>query len=450
MFVHLTRVGLIRSQPTMKAIMQSINADRGRHTHCVVFSLLMIVITAFSPTAAPDALAAGSVKTDFEVYPEPSLQPLPQAGAKIVDPVFGTTILRLTDGSQGESRCGVSYSTIPVFNVNSTRAYISCYPNATARFFQFNPTTFVASGKTTIPTPPVNLSQYWMIWSGTNPDLIYGNNGTAIYAYNVVSQTIAPVVDATQFFLAGERLNWQMSKSENDDVFADTFDGSSENIGYIVWRRSDNKMLLKQYESVDEVEIDKTGRYLAVSRFNGGTGIWDLQTGTVNNLSAGFNHRGLGRATAFTVMNYGSLGYRSLATPTTLTKLLPDHTWNFPSQEDHFSMLANDELWGMASRYSPTGSGVVNALDNEIVQIATDGSQRVRRLAHHRSVVHNNNYDAQPKANISRDGKFIAFSSNWGNATGRMDVYVGQVPPGSSTTPTDTTPPTIPTGLRVQ
>lgn len=429
--------------------MQCFNTDRGRHTYCVVLFLLMIVITAFSLMAAPDTFAAGSVKTDFGVYPEPSLLPLPQAGAKIVDPVFGTTILRLTDGSQGESKCGVPYSTIPVFNVNSTRAYVSCYPNATARFFQFNPTTFVANGKTTIPVPPVNLYQYWMIWSGANPDLIYGNNGTSIYAYNVASQTISLVVDARQFLLASERLNWQMSKSENDDVFADTFDGSSENIGYIVWRRSDNKVLLKQYESVDEVEIDKTGRYLVVTRFGGGTGIWDLQTGTANNLSAGFYHKGLGHATAFTVMNYGSLGHRSLATPTTMTKLLPDRTWNFTSQQDHFSMLANDEQWGMASRYSLTGSGVVSAFDNEIVKIAADGSQRVRRLAHHRSVVQNGNYDAQPKANISRDGKFIAFSSNWGNATGRVDVYIVQVPPVSPVA-ADTTPPAIPTGLRIQ
>jgi hypothetical protein len=427
--------------------MQCFNTERGRHTHCVVLFLLMIVITAFSLMAAPDAFAAGSVKTDLGVYAEPPLQPLPQAGAKIIDPVFGTTILRLTDGSQGDSRCSVTYATIPVFNVNSTRAYVFCDPFSTARFFQFNPTTFVASSKTTIPSPPVNLKQFWMIWSGTNPDVTYGNNGMFIYAYNVALQTISTVLDARQILVAGESLNWQMSKSENDDVFADTFDGSSENIGYVVWRRSDNRVLLKKYESVDEVEVDKTGRYLVVTRFGGGTGIWDLQTGTVNNLPAGFHHKGLGRATAFTVMNYGSLGYRSLATPTTMTKLLPDHTWNFPSQQGHFSMLANDELWGMASRYSPAGSGVVNAFDNELIQIATDGSQRVRRLAHHRSVVQNDNYHAQPKANISRDGKFIAFSSNWGNGTGRVDVYVGQVLPDSST---DTTPPAIPTGVRAQ
>ena len=90
-------------------------------------------------------------------------------------------------------------------------------------------------------------------------------------------------------------------------------------------------------------------------------------------------------------------------------------------------MLADNEGWGLASRYSTTGSGVAKTFDNEIVLVATNGSNQVRRLAHHRSVV--NDYGDQPKANISRDGQFIAFTSNWGNANGRRDVYIVKVPP---------------------
>lgn len=416
----------------------------------------MVTMTASS------ASAGGSLKTDFGVYAEPPLQPLPQAGAKLIDPVFGTTVLRLTDGSQGESRCSVTYATIPVFNINNTRAYVVCKPYSLARFYQFNPTTFVASSPTKIPSSPANLKQFWMIWSGTNPDIIYGNNGAAIYAYNVATQSMTTILNAEQILAAGERLNWQMSKSQNDDVFADTFDGSSGNIGYIVWRRSDNKVLLKQYEPSDEVEIDKTGRYLIVSfttsccgaSASGSVRIWDLQTGLSTKLSPsqGFYHRGLGQGRAFTWTYGGSgtLGYRTLTTPTLITKLLPDSSWSYHTgQQDHFSMLADNESWALASRYSTTGSGVVNAFDNEILQVSTDGSHRVRRLVHHRSVAENNNYDAQPKANISRDGRFIAFTSNWGHADGRLDVYVVQIPLVSSSS-ADTTSPAGPINLRVQ
>lgn len=437
--------------------MRSFNAGIPGQKRRVALSLLMIVIAASNPMVpmtVSNAAVADSLKTDFGVYAEPPLQPLPQAGAKITDPVFGTTVLRLTDGSQGGTRCNVSYATIPVFNVNSTRAYVRCDPFAIARFFQFNPTTFSASSGTTIPSPPINLKQFWMIWSGTNPDVTYGNNGAAIYAYNVATQSMTTVLNAGQILAAGERLNYQMSKSENDDVFADTFDGSSENIGYVVWRRSDNKVLLKQYESADEVEIDKTGRYLIVSFTGGSVRVWDLQTtSTLLNPAPpgyGFVHRGLGHGTAFTWIPGGSgtLGYRALATPTLITKLLPDSSWSYTDQQDHFSMLADNELWALASRYSTTGSGVVKAFDNEILQVATDGSLRVRRFAHHRSVVQDNYY-ATPMANISRDGRFVAFTSNWGTATGRVDVYIVQVPPISSSTP-DTTPPATPTSLRVQ
>jgi len=53
--------------------------------------------------------------------------------------------------------------------------------------------------------------------------------------------------------------------------------------------------------------------------------------------------------------------------------------------------------------------------------VATDGSQKVRRLAHHRSVFAEY-YDA-PRANVSRDGCFVAFTSNWGGS-GRRDVFI--------------------------
>lgn len=108
--------------------------------------------------------------------------------------------------------------------------------------------------------------------------------------------------------------------------------------------------------------------------------------------------------------------------------LVPGY-WGYSAnnQQDHFSLLADNEGWGLASRYSTTGSGVAKTFDNEIVLVATNGSNQVRRLAHHRSVV--NDYYDQPKANISRDGQFIAFTSNWGNASGRRDVYIVKVPP---------------------
>jgi hypothetical protein len=80
------------------------------------------------------------------------------------------------------------------------------------------------------------------------------------------------------------------------------------------------------------------------------------------------------------------------------------------------------------SRYSASKGPVLNPFNNEIVQVATDGSDRVRRIAHHRSLVCV--YEDQPKASISRDGRYVAFTSHWGVVNGRRDVYiVVNIPP---------------------
>lgn len=94
-------------------------------------------------------------------------------------------------------------------------------------------------------------------------------------------------------------------------------------------------------------------------------------------------------------------------------------------------MQADNDLWALASRYHDGGGTVSAAFDNEIVQIATDGSGRVRRVCHHRSVF--NEYYDSPFAGISRDGKFINFSSNWGSASGRHDGFIVRIPAASTT-----------------
>src|SRR5437016_3029190 len=99
--------------------------------------------------------------------------------------------------------------------------------------------------------------------------------------------------------------------------------------------------------------------------------------------------------------------------------------------------LADNESWCLISNFT-AGNGAAGPFRNEIFQASTDGSQRVRRLAHHHSVYRD--YWDTPRADISRDGRFVAFTSNWGSNT-RRDVFIIKVPQGSGTG--DTTPPSI-------
>ena len=99
-----------------------------------IFALCAVTACSNSNSAAvqtpapltPDSLITETPTTSFTIRPEPVLPPsLPQAGAKVTDPTFGTTLLRLTDGADGNTEMGVQYSYWPVFNRNSTRIHVN-------------------------------------------------------------------------------------------------------------------------------------------------------------------------------------------------------------------------------------------------------------------------------------------------------------------------------------
>jgi hypothetical protein len=399
----------------------------------------LAVILAAILSACVDA---ATVKTDSGVYREPPLPVLGSAGSRITDPTFGTTIIRLTDASDG-SDCQTQYSYWPAFNCNSTRVQILCLPQGTTAlrtmFMKFDSVTLAVTGKSVFQTPPAGewlISRSDSIWSGVHPDIIFGhNNFKKLYAYNVATGVYTMIKDFSSIVLPGGGLN-QMSKSRNDDTFAFTLTNSTGAYsGYVAWRRSTDTVLLKQIDStVDEVALDKSGQYLVMDPVNGNNKIWDLQTNTFTQLTwgvDGFFHYANGVGTTVTgISNPHGLGIRNLATPHS-TKLLLK--WPISRPNMHYSLLCDDESWVEVSSSVANSGAVQYAFDNEIFQVATDGSGRVRRLAHHRSMM--TGYDASPRANISQDGRFIAFTSNWGNASGRTDVFVVVVPPVTNPNP---------------
>jgi len=389
--------------------------------------------TTPTTTTPTTTTTSGSIKTDFGVYKEPALPSLPSSGSKIIDPTFGTTILRLTDGRDGSTNAQVGYSNLPSFNRDNS--YVMAVENlggSRAKFYTFDPVNFSSGNGFVLSKPPSGLQEYGLIWSGVNRQVTFGVGQNKIWQIDVSTQQATLVKDLTSYGAGGYIT--QMSKSLNDDVFsASIVNSSGSTVGYVVYKRSTDTVLLRNTVSnLDEVQVDKSGRYFIAVYKDGHDEIWDLQAGpkltaTLSG-SSGFRHRDTGFGTAFTSYSGNSLGFRQLSSPTTVKALVPGY-WGYSAnnQQDHFSMLADNEGWGLASRYSTTGSGVAKTFDNEIVLVATNGSNQVRRLAHHRSVM--NDYGDTPRANISRDGQFIAFTSNWGNANGRRDVYIVKVPP---------------------
>jgi hypothetical protein len=105
----------------------------------------------------------------------------------------------------------------------------------------------------------------------------------------------------------------------------------------------------------------------------------------------------------------------------------------------HGTMLADNEDWmTIATFHDPSatqaGTGIY---DDEILQVSLDGSERIRRICHTRSAIDNKTettgYWAMPKPTISRDGRFIAFTSNW-ERSGRYDLFIVKIDPAPALT----------------
>jgi hypothetical protein len=344
--------------------------------------------------------------------------------------------MRLTDAADGTA-CVNAYSYWPSFNLDSTRALVMC--DGDGLVVDLDPMTFVATDRRPLfaSAPPHGSvpTVEDAIWSGEDPDVIYAHAATVLWAYDVVADSWTEVHDFSEDF--GQGAIRQMSRSLDDDVFAFTKQDPDYAVtGYAAWSRSAQTLLLEEDTTMlDEVQIDKAGGFVVVKTGVQGAGeievrIANLAAGTFEDLtddgpdfSPGHSDNGLGVVVGADNWN-NHITWRELATPHRHTTLLQLPDW---SQDFHVSMLAEDDEWVTLSMYRSNDGESTGLWRNEIIQLATDGSQTVRRIAHHHSdYLATTEYWDSPRANISRDGCFVAFTSNWG-ASGRRDVYIASL-----------------------
>jgi hypothetical protein len=399
---------------------------------------LIILITACSQVTSKqiDLGLKASIITDNGIYPEPPPPVLPQAGRTFVDPVFGTTILRITDSRDGPNN-QVAYSYWPTFNRDSTRIIIS-NTSGEAFLYDFDPLHFRIANKRplwTISPAGTLLNNEDPIWSGISPNIIYGHDSSRLWKYNVATRTFTLLYN----FAPQVPNLWQMSRSRDDNVFCFTWkDADYNNQGWVCWRRDTNTVWRRRQAKIDELKVDKTGRYVHVSLVTSGPGVVegqviDLQLNTTVNLRDNrpdFNpgHADMGRNMIVGYENWENrLLARRLSTPRNYWVV-----WDFAddwSQDFHVSQLETSDRWTFLSSYVPEGSTPGSGpFHNEIFVVSTDGSRKVRRLAHHHSAVRD--YADSPRANVSFDGRFVAFTSNWGSRA-QNDVFIVRVPAGT-------------------
>ena len=388
------------------------------------------------PGPASPSTPTSGVRHDLGIYPQPAPPPLPAAGGVVKDPTFGTEILRVTDGGDGNSHTAYSYW--PSFNKDSTLLHVNTEKGGPT-LYHFDPVAFRILAKEPLFARddrfPGGIAWEDCIWSGSDPRVIYGHCGGSLVSYDVGKRAYTLVKDFAEE-MPGEYPQ-QISKSLDDNVFAFTTKRlkTYEQTGFAVWRRDKDKIILQERGAdFDEVQVDKSGRWLVVKTSEQGKGIknvfvYDLQTGAKRQLTDDGpdyspGHSDVGAGTCVGADNWrNATTFRRLDSPDVHYEVLD-------MSGGHLSMLADDESWVLMSNYhdQPPAKGTPwGTFAQEIYQVSTDGSQRVRRLCHHFSDVRGT-YWHSPRANISRDGRFVAFTSNWGDPR-LAGVFILRVPP---------------------
>jgi hypothetical protein len=400
--------------------------------------VLLLAVFVLATIAIPVGGEGTGIGTDRRVYPAVAAPVLPKAPETFVDPTFGTTIMRVTDENDGKENAN-AYSYWPSFNKDSTRFHINS--NGRAITYRFDPAGFkILSKEPLFVRNPLGETPRWedCIWSGAEPNALYAHTRAELLHYDVAAKRYAVIKNFTNILPQGGLIQ-QMSKSADDNVFAFSIDVTpGDHIGYLVWQKDADSILAKQIVSkyIDEVQVDKSGKFLVIKTGQQGKGqvevqIADLAGGKVENLidnppDSAPGHSDNGDGIVIGADNWENrITFRRLTLPHQVRSVLElKNDW---SQDYHISLLADDEEWVLVSFYKGAEQKLASSgvFLNEIVQVATDGSGRVRRLAQHRSVV--KEYWDSPRANISRDGRFVIFTSNW-QAGGQRDVFILKVP----------------------
>jgi hypothetical protein len=459
-------------------------------------------------------------KTDAANYLEsPVTMPLPLAGGKFYDEVFGTLLMKFTDNTSDGGCFGTNYSVWSTSNRDNTKLFMFNQCIGNYWIGTFNPTTFERVGALQlVANAPSTLFAHYesAFWSFLDSDKLFIIVDAKLYYYRPSTNTYTLVKDFTSNFPAGYFFI-QLYVSSNDNRFAMMVRNSASDQGFIVYELSTNTIKLDfRTTDMNGITMDKSGRYVIYVPDNSFADqrMYDADTGTfdtlTSNISTGepdfiIGHNDTGQD--LIVSNdpwHGGFSSRKMSTP---------HTIAFPFIyapfwiNNHVSLRANDDRWALISTFGEVSvSADTNKYHSEIFQIGVSGAVagNVRRLFHNRSKwissrlntisnasntspivittptahgfltgqrvqvsgvggntaangtriitvinstqfsinnsVGNGTYTSGgqayvetyweiPKANISRDGKFVFFTSNWNGIPGSntQNLFIAQI-----------------------
>jgi hypothetical protein len=415
------------------------------------------------------------VRADRRVEPYPEKPPaIGPSGSIINDPTFGSRILRVTDGGSDPTQAGrplftPSSAEQNSWNKNSTMFYVTT-SGGSFLLYDFD-----------LPTMTARRARSPNLAWGAEPQfsfqeasILYGMNrrATVFEQYDTSTGRVTEVNDPSKCVkLGGRDSGHSVTVSADDGRFMTTL-GPEQDKNYMLyiydrtqgcrWYNTQTGEIGGQWGPKGTVSVPdrfllhnarmaKSGKFVFLARGGGGIGhgwvVWEIDTMNVGVCLRGCSgHHALGYSHivgSSGMIHPMDVWLRPLDHPESFTPIISGLEaakgfW----YDSHFSwnnVDPNDSTPVCFSTYRPTNPDTPGAAplvtgpwENEIDCAETDGkASKVWRFAHTYSTARNG-FWSTPRGNVSQDGRFFMFTSDWEDQLGktpngdkyRTDVFI--------------------------
>jgi hypothetical protein len=423
---------------------------------------------------ATDAPLSYEAISSTDTIPYPSTPPTPQAaGSILVEPEFNVQVLRVTDkDTMGNGYPNWDFVTPGsamqnTFSTDSKLFYV-IGDGMHILFFQFDPAALTSK----YTGLDLGRKYGWgdTSFSTTNPNVAYGlanRNNVRIDEFDFSTHKERTVLDPSKCLkYSGTFRGLDISVSAGDSRILGVFGPQEDADPYLVvwdarqgcrwyntatgdiggdWGPKGQASTAQRF-GVHQARISLSGEY-AVIAGGGSRHFWNVDTLQVTDCAKDQlcdGHFAIGYNKLVNTPGTKDdmhVVIRSLTDAADTTDLIDSFpgpaewdgdshwSWNNDNVSDTSPVCGSTYL---VSNPTTPGTPLVShrAWDNEVICFATTGSQKVWRFAHTYSTAHNGFYST-PRGNVSQDGRFYMFSSDWEDELGkdssghyRTDVFI--------------------------
>jgi hypothetical protein len=443
---------------------------------CAVLATLVMDATAGAQGIEPYPNAV----TDRAIHPETPMLPPPR-NVVVTDPDFGSSIVRATDETTNFKLPGTALSSEGSGEANAwsadTKKFYALGRGGQVLALAFDPSTMAVSS-----LPNARSGQALLLplgpgpsFSFVDPDLIYGTSKDplTITSYRFSTAVLNPVIDTRTCGVQPPLGSGPLVRSDDDvslsldDSRVSISEGGAEggrhmfvvvydrNLG-CRWYNTQTGQIGGQWGSsgtatvatsylIRHAYLARSGDYVHILTNAGVSYFWDLSTLNVTSCALGTHEQ----CSGYGVMGYnayvngpGLLGNMDIVkrpvsdlsdiTPLVYPPLSPIN-WGQPEHFTWSNVDVNDSAPVCGSTYGYDGDLTIDQpFAAEIWCVETDGlASTVWRFAHNRAIWIEPYFNTQPLGDVSPDGRFFLFSSDWdaqlGNGTDgrpRSDVFI--------------------------